>query len=154
MQIWDTAGQEKFRSIVQTYYKGAMGIILAYSVTDKKSFQDIEGWMKQIYNNASSDVVIVLVGNKCDLPERVVETSEGKRIADQYNIKFFETSAKDGINVFEAFYELGKAIKDKLGDDIPQNLLKPTEPGANPGGPIKIDNKPTQPTEQKPGCKC
>ena len=154
MQIWDTAGQEKFRSIVQTYYKGAMGIILAYSVTDKKSFQNIEGWMKQIYNNAAADVIIILVGNKCDLPERVVEYSEGKRIADQYNIKFFETSAKEGINVHEAFYELGKAIKDKFGDDITQQMMKPQEPGTNPGGPIKITDKPQSTPEQKGGCKC
>jgi len=141
LQIWDTAGQEKFRSIVQTYYKGAMGIILMYAVNDRKSFQNIESWMKQIYNNAAAGVVVILVGNKSDLTERVVETSEGRRVAENYNIKFFETSAKDGTNVHEVFYELAKEIKSRVGDDpslLNDRAINPQNQGGRSGS-IRID---------------
>ena len=67
LQIWDTAGQERYKNVNQTYYKGAIGIILAYSITDKNSFENVENWIKQIHEHASSDVIKVLVGNKSDL---------------------------------------------------------------------------------------
>lgn len=67
LQIWDTAGQERFKNITQTYYKGAAGIILAYSVTDEHSFDNIEKWMHQITDNTGPDVKKILVGNKNDL---------------------------------------------------------------------------------------
>ena len=67
LQIWDTAGQERYKNVNQTYYKGAIGIILAYSITDKSSFENVENWIKQIHEHASSDVIKVLVGNKSDL---------------------------------------------------------------------------------------
>jgi len=72
MQIWDTAGQERFKTITQTYYKGAMGIILTYAINDQQSFSAIESWMKQIKAHASENVIKILVGNKCDLPDRQV----------------------------------------------------------------------------------
>jgi len=121
LQIWDTAGQEKFRSIVQTYYKGAMGIVLTYAINDRKSFQNIENWMKQISTNAAKGIVVILVGNKADLLERVVETSEGKRVAETHNIKFFESSAKDGENVDMIFHELAKEIKTRILSDPSMN---------------------------------
>ncbi len=67
LQIWDTAGQERFRNITRTYYKGAAGIILAYSILDRKSFEDINGWIKQIEMNSSEDVCKILLGTKADL---------------------------------------------------------------------------------------
>lgn len=114
MQIWDTAGQDRFRSITQTYYKGAMGIILTYSATDRESFQNISNWMKQINEQASKDVSVVIVGNKSDMPEKVVLPEEGKALADSYGLKFFETSAKDDLGVNDAFYTIAKEIKDKI----------------------------------------
>ena len=69
MQIWDTAGQERFRNITQTYYKGAAGIILAYSIADNRSYTNITNWIKQIDNNSSEDVCKILIATKKDLEE-------------------------------------------------------------------------------------
>jgi Ras-related protein Rab-8A len=69
MQIWDTAGQERFKNITQTYYKGSAGIILSFSITDENSFNNIERWMHQIYNNAPEKVCKILIGTKLDLNE-------------------------------------------------------------------------------------
>jgi small GTP-binding protein len=94
LQIWDTAGQERFKTITQTYYRGAMGIVLTYSIDDRNSFNDIENWIKQIKMHASSDVVKVLVGSKCDSPKREVTFEEGKKLARDLGLQFYETSAK------------------------------------------------------------
>jgi small GTP-binding protein len=117
MQIWDTAGQEKFRSIIQGYYKGAMGIIVVYSCSDRKSFANVESWMRQIKTHAVPDVCIILVGNKCDLANREVKKEEGEELAKSYKVKFFETSAKEGLNVSEVFLEIAKTITKKINED-------------------------------------
>ena len=110
LQVWDTAGQERFRTITQTYYKGAMGIILVYDCTEEKSFANISNWMKQIEQHASKDVVKVLVGNKADKDDRVVDTETGKQLADEYGLAFFETSAKTGLNISELFQYVAQTI--------------------------------------------
>merc|ERR1712166_432399 len=100
LQIWDTAGQERFRTITQAYYRGAMGILLVYDVTDEKSFQNIRSWMRNIEQHANTEVVKVLLGNKCDMKQkRAVKHEEGENLAKEYGIDFFETSAKDKINI-------------------------------------------------------
>ena len=116
LQIWDTAGQERFRTITKTYYKGAHGIILTYDVTDQNSFKNIRNWIKQIEANAQTSVKKVLVGNKCDKPDRVVTEEEGKKLADDYNMSFFETSAKTNQNVTEVFTYLTKEILSSNAD--------------------------------------
>lgn len=88
MQIWDTAGQERFKNITQTYYKGAAGIILAYSVSDSNSFKNIEKWISQIENNAPEDVSKVLVATKQDIEERTVTTETGRQLAERFGIRF------------------------------------------------------------------
>lgn len=117
LQIWDTAGQERFRTITTAYYRGAMGILLVYDVTDEKSFSNIRNWIRNIEQHATENVNKMLVGNKCDMADkRVVEAERGKALADEYSIKFMETSAKSSINVEEAFITLAKDIKKRLID--------------------------------------
>ena len=114
LQIWDTAGEERFRTITKTFYKGANGIIIIYDVTDQYSFKNARFWMKQIEADPDKSIKRVLVGNKCDKPEREVSEEEGKKLADEFNVRFFETSAKTGKNVKEVFYYLvEELLKDK-----------------------------------------
>jgi len=117
LQIWDTAGQERFRTITTAYYRGAMGILLVYDVTDEKSFANMGNWIRNIEQHASENVNKILIGNKCDLVDkRVVDSVRGKALADEYRIKFLETSAKNSINVDEAFISLARDIKKRLID--------------------------------------
>jgi len=111
LQIWDTAGQERFKTITATYYKGAHGCILVYDITDRQSFQDIENWLGEVRQHASANIVKILVGNKCDMKDqRQVSYQEGKEFAESLGMQFLETSAKDKINIDEAFMTLTKAI--------------------------------------------
>merc|ERR1712227_474514 len=99
LQIWDTAGQERFRTITQAYYRGAMGILLIYDVTHKGSFENVRTWVQNIENNAPQQVNKVLIGNKCDrTSEREIDTHQGQALAKEYDLQFFETSAKTNAN--------------------------------------------------------
>ena len=106
VQLWDTAGQERFRTIAKSYYKGAHGIILIYDVSNPKTYDNIKKWLAQIKEEASSKVCIILVANKIDHEERVVTEEEGEKLAKSFNLKIFEASAKENINVTEAFQEV------------------------------------------------
>ena len=106
VQIWDTAGQERFRTIAKSYYRGAHGIILVFDVTNPKTFDNIKMWVNQIKDEASSKVCVILVANKIDSEERVVSQEDGDTLAKSYNLKIFESSAKENINVYEAFQDL------------------------------------------------
>ena len=121
LQIWDTAGQERFRTITTAYYRGAMGILLVYDVTDEKSFGNIRNWIRNIEQHATESVNKMLIGNKCDMVDQtVISTEKGQALADEYGIKFMETSAKNSINVDKAFITLAKDIKKRLIDNSEQ----------------------------------
>ncbi|XP_044492548.1 ras-related protein RABE1c-like [Mangifera indica] len=118
LQIWDTAGQERFRTITTAYYRGAMGILLVYDVTDESSFNNIRNWMRNIEQHAADNVNKILVGNKADMDEskRAVPTAKGQALADEYGIKFFETSAKTNFNVEQVFFSIARDIKQRLAE--------------------------------------
>ena len=113
--IWDTAGQEKFRNIAKQYYKGANGVLLIYDVTNKKSFERIEYWLKELKeNNQINELDTCLVGNKIDLEGRVISKEEGEKFAHDNNIKFFEVSAKTGEGIKDLFNSITKGAIDKV----------------------------------------
>eukprot|EP01117_Protostelium_nocturnum_P019122 TRINITY_DN819_c0_g1_i2.p1 TRINITY_DN819_c0_g1~~TRINITY_DN819_c0_g1_i2.p1 ORF type:complete len:194 (+),score=64.11 TRINITY_DN819_c0_g1_i2:194-775(+) len=114
MQIWDTAGQERFQTITTSYYRGAHGLIIVFDVTNKVSFDNIKKWLDDIERHASPSIVKCLVGNKCDLEnKRVIDYSTAKQLADSLNISYMETSAKESINISQAFEKLGSLIMKK-----------------------------------------
>lgn len=114
LQIWDTAGQERFKNVTQAYYKGAAGIIMIYSITDARTFENIERWMLQLSEHAPKDVVKMLVANKLDLEaERVVQEREGRALANKHDIPFLEVSAKTGENVGDIFSQMGTLLMDE-----------------------------------------
>mmetsp|Transcript_23958 Transcript_23958/g.42661 ORF Transcript_23958/g.42661 Transcript_23958/m.42661 type:complete len:205 (-) Transcript_23958:329-943(-) len=115
LQIWDTAGQERFRTITVSYFKGAHGIVLMYDVTDRETFDSISHWLAQIKEHADAQVNVVLVGNKCDIADkRQVATEEGQQLADEYKLKFFETSAKANTRVDETFTAIASETRERL----------------------------------------
>ncbi|QRW05036.1 Ras-related protein Rab-8A [Ceratobasidium sp. AG-Ba] len=124
LQIWDTAGQERFRTITTAYYRGAMGILLVYDVTDEKSFNNIRTWHANVEQHASEGVNKILIGNKSDWTDKKAVTEEqGRALADEFGIKFMETSAKSNEGVEDAFFTLARAanrdIKTRLIDSQP-----------------------------------
>lgn len=118
VQIWDTAGQDRFRAITKNYYKGAHGILLIYDVTNKKTFENVRNWVTQIRENASAKAIIYIVGNKIDDKEkRVVTKEEGEKMASEFDLKFFEASAKEDINIATTFEGLVKDIYTVNGNE-------------------------------------
>uniref|UniRef100_A0AAY5KC40 small monomeric GTPase n=2 Tax=Protacanthopterygii TaxID=41705 RepID=A0AAY5KC40_ESOLU len=116
LQIWDTAGQERFHTITTSYYRGAMGIMLVYDITNAKSFENISKWLRNIDEHANEDVERMLLGNKCDMEDkRVVPKAKGEQIAREHGIRFFETSAKANISIEKAFLTLAEDILRKVG---------------------------------------
>ena len=111
LQIWDTAGQERFRNIAKSYFHTSDGFLLVYDISCKDSFEKLNFWYEQIKLNAPENTKCVVAGNKCDLEEkRQVNKNEGENFAKTYNIDFYETSAKDGINVDVVFQTLASEI--------------------------------------------
>jgi len=114
-QIWDTAGQEKYRSLAPMYYRGAAAAILVYDMTDSASFELMKKWVNELEMNGQPDIVTVVVGNKADLPEsRQVAAEEGATYAQGIDATFFETSAVTGENVVEVFKDIGSRLPDPL----------------------------------------
>jgi Ras-related protein Rab-8A len=144
LQIWDTAGQERFRTITTSYFRGAQGILLIYDVTDRQTFLSIRNWVSQVQMHADISVNKLLIGNKCDMENRSVSTEEGEGLAKEYNIPFFETSAKQDINVGASFLAIATQVKNRMTSD---------GAGAGTAGAQKglAMNQSAQPSEKK-GC--
>eukprot|EP00727_Mastigamoeba_balamuthi_P012805 m51a1_g8147 putative ras-related protein rab-2a (206) ;mRNA; f:39518-40943 len=115
LQIWDTAGQEKFRSITRSYYRGAAGALLVYDITRRDTFDHLTTWLEDCRKYSSQNITIMLIGNKSDLEaSRAVPREEGERFAKENGLFFLETSAKTSQNVEEAFINTAKDIFEKV----------------------------------------
>ena len=117
-QIWDSAGQERFRTLTTTYYRGAHAIIIVYDISDRNTFVNVGAWLGEISKSASENIIIALVGNKCDKADREVEYETAKAFADRLGVLFLESSAKDDINIQRLFYDLALELRKKLGVDL------------------------------------
>jgi Ras-related protein Rab-35 len=129
LQIWDTAGQERFRTITSTYYRGTHGVIVVYEVTSGESFNNVKRWLHEIDQNCEN-VQKILVGNKADDPDRrVVSEADARRFADQMGIRFFETSAKENLNIEEMFNAITRLVLDaklrSAAQNAPDRSIRP-----------------------------
>jgi Ras-related protein Rab-1A len=125
LQIWDTAGQDRFKTITTSYYRGSHGIVIVYDITDKESFLNVRNWLAEVHKYASDNVKILLVGNKCDLEkDRQVSIQEGQELANKLNIPFIEASAKDSTNVQQLFVKLTTILKE---DKLKKEYIIPEE---------------------------
>jgi Ras-related protein Rab-1A len=144
MQIWDTAGQERFRNVISSYFKGAHGILLIYDITAKDSFKELENWLGEVERNANSQVLKILIGNKCDLEDRrEISKDEGEAFAMRNGMQFMETSAKLNTNVNEAFEALAKIMVESSNKRNAINFEKKT---------IKVDKGANLNTQKKKCC--
>ena len=113
LQIWDTAGHEKYRVITHTYYQGSSGIILAFDCSDQKSFDNVSKWVDQIRNNINDDIPKVLIACKVDRPDRKIPRSDGETLAATLKLQYFETSAKNNLGIDETFEYLARQCLDR-----------------------------------------
>jgi len=123
LQIWDTCGQELYRSLITNFYKNSSLAIIVYSITDKTSFDDIELWLKEIKLHSNPDTKIFLIGNKVDLEDdRVITKEDGINLQKNFNIYYFnETSAKTGLNTREVFLKATICLYDDYIKYISRN---------------------------------
>ncbi|KAG6498610.1 ras-related protein RABA5a-like [Zingiber officinale] len=127
-QIWDTAGQERFKAVTSAYYRGAVGALLVYDISRRRTFENIGRWLNELHTHSDMNVVVILVGNKTDLKDaREVDTAEGKAIAEAEGLFFIETSALDSSNVTAAFETVVKEIYHILSRKVFQSLAQKRE---------------------------
>jgi len=138
LTIWDTAGQEKFRSLTSSYYRGAHGIIITYDVTRRDTFDSLSMWLKEVeVYLTDKDPITLLVGNKVDKAERQVSRDEGAKFAKKHSMLFIEASAKTKLGIQQAFEELVQKILDTPSLYTQQEKAKATAKltdGAEPQG--------------------
>lgn len=136
LQVWDTAGQESFRSITRSYYRGATGALLVFDVTRRETFEHLTTWLEDCKENSNMNMTILLIGNKIDLVEkREVSEDEARGFADKNGLLYIETSAKTAHNVEEAFLETAHAIYKKIQSGQLDANVMTGKALAGPGGP-------------------
>ncbi|KAL4440972.1 hypothetical protein ABPG74_009385 [Tetrahymena malaccensis] len=138
IQIWDTAGQESFRSITRSYYKGAIGAVVVFDITKRSSFENLPKWLHDIKEQGKEETFVLIVGNKFDqMLQREVSQQEASEFAEQQGYNYVEVSAKNGDNVNKIFNIMAQEILSK----IQQNLIDFT----NESSGIKVGSKKTAP---------
>ena len=157
LQIWDTCGQEVYRSLISSFYRSASLAIMVYSIENEDSFTNIEKWLNDIKTQSNPDVRIFLIGNKADLEEKRKVTKEaGEKFRNDHDISFFtETSAKTGLNVQNVFMEAAKdlyiqheEIKNRLSRPGSMTLLQYNQENDN------AHNLETEEEENRNKSKC
>ena len=117
MQLWDTAGKERFYSLTRTYFRNAIGALVVFDLSNRKSFEQMPDWIYAVEQHAAKPhlPVFVLVGNKSDLEERrQVQRGEVELFAKRFNMKYLETSAKTGQNVEEVYTTIARRVYDAI----------------------------------------
>eukprot|EP01035_Chromulina_nebulosa_P021365 gene21365-27678_t len=145
LQIWDTAGQESFRSIARSYYRDASGALLVFDVTRRETFKHLSRWLQEARQFANPNIAVTLVGNKSDIapPKRQVQRNEAEAFAAENGITYVETSAKTADGVDEAFLSTASRIWEKM---IAGGLVRSTTLFGD-GNKIKI----TDPSKRSAG---
>lgn len=112
IQIWDTAGQERFRTITSSYYRGAHGIFVVYDVSNLESFRNVIKWIDEVKKFSSENIPVILLANKTDIEssQRQISTQDGQDLADKLGIHYFETSAKNDVNITISFERMCNEI--------------------------------------------
>ena len=116
LQIWDTCGQEVYRSLISSFYRNSSLAIIVYSIDNQESFDNLESWLDEIKSQTHPNLKIFLIGNKADLEDqRVVKTKEAEELAKEHNLDLFlETSAKTGFNAQEVFVKAAQMLLDNF----------------------------------------
>ncbi|ESN96230.1 hypothetical protein HELRODRAFT_185077 [Helobdella robusta] len=144
LQIWDTAGQERFRSVTRSYYRGAAGALLVYDISSRETYNALAKWLSDARTLASSNIVVVLVGNKKDLEsEREVTFLEASRFAQDNDLLFLETSALTGENVEETFLKCARIILSKIetGELDPERMGSGIQYGSQRPRSLSTNNR-------------
>ena len=119
VQVWDTAGQENFRSITRAYYKNSVCAMIVYDISNEKTFESVKSWLEDIRNQSPKSVLLILVGNKIDLSDkRVISFDKGNEFAIKNGLMFAETSAKTGEGVEEIFRKSVEDISKKISENF------------------------------------
>ena len=148
VQVWDTAGQENFRSVTRAYYKAAAVAMVVYDITNEESFEHIKQWIKDCKDLAPKSVQLVLIGNKIDLEDkRTIIEQRGIELAKENNMLFFETSALNGNGVENAFNKTIEVIDQKIRsgfydmDNLNSQGIRKLKNGQEINGERKIDKE-------------
>ena len=171
LQMWDTAGQEKYKGLIPSYVRNSSIVFLVYDISSKTSFDNIPNWINFI--KSIENTTLVLCGNKIDLDKREVKKEEGEELAKKEGISFFEVSAKTDENIKNMFYNvvadlpafsestnkenLIKELMQENGVENTKEGIKPGEEGAKPDEKIKVDGQEktvNTKTVKKKGCHC
>lgn len=134
-EIWDTAGQERYRSLAPMYYRGAAAAVCVYDITKRDSYSGAKSWVKELQKRGDSNMVIALCGNKCDMEnKRKVETEEAHIYAEEQNIVFLETSAKENINVRELFLKIALRLPTAAPQEKESFPISPSNQSSGSSG--------------------
>lgn len=134
LYVWDTAGQERYHSITRQVFHKAQGFLLMYDITSYESFKAIRAWIAQVQEKAPDDIIMMLLGNKCDCDAREVQLKDGEDLSEEYNIQFLECSAASGENISESMKTLAwLLVKQRVRKEEDQTVLQPKPPQKKSG---------------------